>query len=163
MKTQLQHTKATLERCCSEAWLRILFLQACTSHNEEARDVIDDLEWCMAEIWKISRLPAQQSVAPQRFKMLLKECEDLDRRELLNKLERHALLPVVWHELQLTKYLLERIKVQVVASTPRAIAGSLDYGNFNVGGANGFSGSVLVGQGSSAKVYETNFLGVPMC
>ncbi|KAG0558500.1 hypothetical protein KC19_10G033100 [Ceratodon purpureus] len=149
-----------VERCCSEEWLRILFLQACTSHKEEALDVIDDLEWCMAEIWKISCLPRLPSQALLKFKELLKECEDLDRSLLLKQLERHVLVPLAKQELQLTKYLLERIKVQVVASTPRAIEVSLDYRKFSHSDRTnyGFTGSVLVGQGSSAKVYKTTFL-----
>jgi serine/threonine protein kinase len=147
-----------VERCCSEEWLRILFLQACTSHKEEALDVIDDLEWCITEIWKISCLPRLPPQALLRFKKLLKECEGFDRSELVKQLERHALVPLERQELQLTKYLLERIKVQVVASTPSEIAVSLDYRNHILAGANGFTASVFVGQGSSAKVYKTTFL-----
>jgi serine/threonine protein kinase len=171
-----------VERCCTEEWLRILFLQACTSHKEDAFDVIDDLEWCMVEIWKISRLPRQQCQSLLRFKESLEEFEDsdrrslskqlkshglvlmeyecLDRRELLEQSESDGLLPLVKRELQLTKYLLGRIEVLGVSSTPGAVEASLDYRNLYPTVANGFTDSVLLGQGSAAKVYKTKFLGM---
>lgn len=147
-----------VERCCSEEWLRILFLQACTSHKEEALDVIDDLEWCIVEVRKILALPRQQSQALIKFKRLLKECEDLDGCQLLKKLESHACTSLERQELQLTKYLLGRVKVQVDSSIPPGMEVSLDYRNFNLTRANGLTGSEFVGQGSSAKVYKTKFL-----
>lgn len=91
-----------VERCCTKEWLRILFLQACTSHKEDALDVIDDLEWCIAEIWKISHLPRHQPQAFSKFKESPKGCEDLDRQKLLKHLESHAL------ELQSTEAICTR-------------------------------------------------------
>lgn len=102
--------------------------------------------------WNFNRL--------KQYALVSMECEEHSQRELLKQLESNDAFVPVRHELQLTNYLLGRIKVQVVSSTPQAKQVSLDYKDFNFTGANCFTGSVLLGQGSAAKVYKTKVLGI---
>lgn len=158
-----------VERCCEEKWWRILFRQACTSHREDALDLVGDLEWCVGEIGKLVHLPIRQaSLALHNIRQSLQTCEDYDRCQLLKKLEKQVLdlkNPVTGSrkDLQLTKFVLQRIKVQVVPSTPKEIDVSLDYRRFNLPVSNGLivpSPFSRLGAGSCGSVLRTNFLAI---
>ena len=80
-----------VERCFEVKWWQTLFTQGCTSHIEEALDVIDDLQWCFAQIWKI-HFPEQPSQGLQRFKESFERCEILDHSQRWEKLKIHVLV-----------------------------------------------------------------------
>jgi serine/threonine protein kinase len=151
-----------VERCCEEDWWRTLFTQGCASHCEEALDFIDDLQWCIAEIWKIG-LPRQPLPVRHHFKKSFKQCEEVDRIGLLMKLEdlvserdeeiQDGFLTDFQLSRQLCMFLLERIKVQVFSNIPiDRIQASLDYRRFNFQGYNGCSESL--GKGSAGSVID---------
>lgn len=149
-----------VERCCEEDWWRTLFTQGCASHCEEALDFIDDLQWCIAEIWKIG-LPRQPLPVRHHFKKSFKKCEEVDRIEKFMKLG--DLVSERDEEFQLSRqlcmFLLERIKVQVGSNIPiDQIQASLDYRRFNFQGYNGCSESL--GKGSAGSVIKTDFLSI---
>ncbi|KAG0616685.1 hypothetical protein M758_5G134300, partial [Ceratodon purpureus] len=154
-----------VERCCEMKWWRILFQQACNSHSEEALDVIEDLQWCIAQIWKIPEPPRGR----QHFKNSFKDCEELDRSELLKKLEYRVSylekltvsVPSAQNDFQLSKFLLERIRVQVDSNTPfEQKVASLDYQKYNREGYSGCPDTMFLGKGSAGSVIKTDFLSI---
>ncbi|KAG0577222.1 hypothetical protein KC19_5G140400 [Ceratodon purpureus] len=167
-----------VERCCEMEWWRILFQQACNSHSEEALDFIEDLQWCMAQIWKIPEPPQIWKIPEppqilkipelpqglQHFKDSFKDCEELDRSELLKKLEHRVSdlekltvsVPLAQNDFQLSKFLLERIRVQ---EESEQIA-SLDYQKYNREGYSGCPDTMFLGEGAAGSVIKTDFLSI---